>query len=166
LLCDKHASASWTDDAGVFWQAFYLRWLPPNSFYGRTKIALSKSHNPAICLTAAGMKLVRQLDPVSLPLPVSSAPGRSLTFDRFVFQAGGRELYVFFSQTEDMTDGGQANPRKTHLARLRASLTGSRNYGERNFEVALAGPESPAAALALLEARLPGLIGRGPEDGR
>jgi exosortase len=154
LLCDQHASANWSDDTGVFWQAFYLRWLPADTFYGRARVAMSKGHNPAICLTGAGMTLQTRLEPVSLPVD----PGLSLTFDRFVFTAGGRDLFVFFSQTEDLTDGGQANLRMTHLARLRAALTGSRNYGERNLEVALAGPASPAAALALFQARLPDLI--------
>ena len=149
LQCDENSSANWSDDAGVFWQAFCLRWLPADTFYGRTKVALSKSHNPTICLTAAGMTLKTQLDPVTLPVRTDPDTGLglnlnlSLTFDRFVFEANGRDLFVFFSQTEDMTDAGQANLRTTHLARLRAALTGSRNYGERNFEVALTGPAPP-----------------------
>ena len=160
LHCDEHDSASWSDDMGVYWQAFYLRWLPAESFYGRTQVARSKSHNPAICLTGTGMTLKARLDPVTLsvnPDPVSASV-LSLTFERFVFAVGDRNLYVFFSQTEDLTAPGQANLRTSHLARLRAALTGSRNYGERNFEVALTGPDSPEAALALFQARLPSLV--------
>ena len=174
LQCDENSSANWSDDAGVFWQAFCLRWLPADTFYGRTKVALSKSHNPTICLTAAGMTLKTQLDPVTLPVRTDPDTGLglnlnlSLTFDRFVFEANGRDLFVFFSQTEDMTDAGQANLRTTHLARLRAALTGSRNYGERNFEVALTGPATPAAALAFFQAHLPELVEVKPkmEDGK
>jgi exosortase/archaeosortase family protein len=154
LQCDQNSSASWTGDDGVIWQAFYLRWLPADSFYGRTKTALSKAHNPAICLTGSGMKLEAQLDPVSLPV----RPGFSLVFDRYIFAADERELYVFFSQTEDMAVGGQASLRSSHLARLRAALAGSRNYGQSNFEVALVGPETPASALRIFSARLPELI--------
>ena len=161
LQCDQNASASWTGDAGIFWQAFFLRWLPANSFYGRAKIALSKGHNPAICLPASGMELQAQLDPVTLAV----RPGFNLAFDRYVFAAGGRELYVFFSQTEDMGGGGQASSRLTHLARWRAALAGSRNYGQNNFEVALAGLESPAAALRVFSARLPDLIEIQPANG-
>ena len=162
LQCDQNASASWTGDAGVFWQAFYLRWLPADSFYGRAKVALSKSHNPAICLPASGMELQAQLDPVSLPV----RPGFNLAFNRYVFAVGGRELYVFFAQTEDMTGGGQASLRMTHLARLRVALAGSRNYGQNNFEVALTGPETADAALRVFSARLPDLIETPPASGQ
>jgi len=154
LQCNQNASARWTGDDGVFWQAFYLRWLPANNFYGRTRAALSKFHNPADCLPASGMKLEAQLAPISLPVQ----PGLKLNFDRFVFSADGRPLYVFFSQTEDVEGEGVVNFRLTHLDRLRAVLTGSRNYGQRNLEIALAGPETPEAALAVLRARLPSLI--------
>lgn len=154
LQCDAHSSAHWTSPDGTLWQAFFLRWFPADSFYGRTKEALSKCHNPAECLPAAGMRLVSKLDPVSLPV----RPNLNLVFDRFVFDAGGRSLYVFFSQTEAMNGGGQINLRTTSLARLRAALAGSRNYGQNNFEVALAGPETAAEALRIFSARLPELI--------
>lgn len=154
LQCDQNVSAHWMGDAGVFWQAFYLRWLPANSFYGRAREALSKFHNPADCLPASGMKLKAQLAPVSLPV----RPGFSLVFDRYVFTADSSELYVFFSQTEDMTDNGPASLRMTHLDRLRAALTGSRNYGQINFEVALTGPQNSAEALGLFRDHLPELI--------
>jgi exosortase len=154
LQCDQNTTASWTGEDDVFWQVFYLRWLPANSFYGRAKVAMSKTHNPTICLQAEGMKLETSLDPVSLAV----RPGFYLTFDRYVFVAGGRDLYVFFSQMEDMKGGGPASLRMTHLARLRAALAGSRNYGQINFEAALAGPETPVAALRIFSARLPELI--------
>jgi len=159
LRCDLNSSASWSDEAGVFWQAFFLRWLPADSFYGRAKVALSKGHNPAICLTGTGMKLEAQLDPVLLP----AQPGLNLLFHRYVFAAEGRDLFVFFSQTEDMTDGSQASLRSTHLARLRAALAGSRNYGQNNFEVALTGPANSADALRLFAAHLPELVAVGKQ---
>jgi exosortase len=154
LQCDENSAASWMGAEGELWQAFYLRWLPADSFYGRAKVALSKSHNPAICLTAAGMKMETQLAPVSLPV----RPGFNLIFDRFVFADKGREVHVFFAQTEDMAGGGQASLRMTHLDRWRAALAGSRNYGQNNFEVALTGPATPDDALRLFSARLPELI--------
>jgi exosortase len=154
LQCDQNSSVSWTGEDGSFWQAFYLRWLPSDSFYGRTKVALSKAHNPAICLPASGLKLQADVGPVLLPV----RPGFSLWFDRYVFTIDGRELYVFFSQTEDMTGNDQASLRSSHLARLRAALVGSRNYGQNNFEVAIAGPANPDDALRLFSIRLPELI--------
>ena len=154
LQCDENTSARWIGKDNIFWQAFFLRWLPANTFYGRAKEALSKFHNPADCLSAGGMELRTQLAPV----PILVRPGLSLTFDRYVFTAGGNDLYVFFAQTEDMTGSVQASTRMTHLARWRAALAGSRNYGQNNFEVALTGPETSAAALSIFSEHLPELI--------
>jgi hypothetical protein len=154
LQCDQSSSATWVGEGGISWRAFFLRWLPSDSFYGRAKEALSKAHNPTICLPASGMALRAQLEPVSLLVH----PGLTLAFDRYVFAAGGRDVFVFFSQTEDTLGGGPASARRTHLARLDAALAGSRNYGQNNFEVALMGPENAQTALQMFSARLPELI--------
>jgi exosortase len=154
LQCDENASASWIGEDGVSWRAFFLRWRPSDSFYGRAREALSKAHNPAVCLPASGMEMRARLDPVFLPV----RPGFNLNFERYVFAAGGRDFFVFFSQTEDMTEGGRASLRTTHWARLGAALAGSRNYGQNNFEVALVGPATAEAALRLFSARLPELV--------
>ena len=160
LQCDQNTTASWTDENDVFWQAFYLRWRPANSFYGRTKVAMSKTHNPTICLPAAGLNFQAQLEPVSLTV----RPGFDLTFDRYVFTIDDRKLYVFFSQMEDLQSGGPASLRGTSLARLDAALAGSRNYGQINFEVAIAGPATPDAALRLFSDRLPDLVTIRPSE--
>jgi hypothetical protein len=154
LRCDEHSSANWTDEQGVHWQAFFLRWLPAESFYGRAREALSKGHNPAECLTAEGLKLESALDPIRLAV----RPDLDLWFNRYVFAENGAPLYVFFCQTEDVVDSSEFSLRKTHLARFQAALAGSRNYGQNNFEVALSGPENADAALQLLRAQLPILI--------
>lgn len=158
LQCDQSSAANWSDDEGISWQAFFLRWLPADSFYGRAKVALSKSHNPAICLTASGMKMEAQLAPVSLRV----RSGFELPFDRYIFDDNGRALYVFFSQTEAMKSGEQADLRKSHWDRLRAALAGSRSYGQVNFEVALAGPANAETALQLFSTRLPELVAIAP----
>jgi exosortase len=154
LQCDQNSSATWIEEGGVSWRAFFLRWLPSDSFYGRAKEALSKAHNPTVCLPASGIELRARLEPVSLRVH----PGLTLAFDRYVFTAGGRDLFVFFSQTEDTLESSAAIARRTHLARLDAALAGSRNYGQNNFEAALMGPENAEAALRIFSARLPELI--------
>lgn len=154
LRCDDNSSAKWSDADGFIWQAFFLRWYQSDSFYGRARVALSVGHNPAACLTGAGMKLRLRLEPVQLP----AGAGRSLWFDRYIFTADGRDLFVFFSQTEQMTGKDQLRLRATRLARLRQTLAGSRNFGQNIFEVALAGPESAAAALQVFSRQLPELI--------
>ena len=154
LRCDQDSSASWSESDGVAWQAFYLRWLPANSFYGRAKVALSKYHYPTTCLPAAGMSLKTTLDPVSLAV----RPDFNLNFERYVFDAGGQDVYVFFSQTEDMQSKSYGNLRVTSFDRLRAALAGSRNYGQINLEIALTGPENSTAALQVFGARLPQMI--------
>jgi hypothetical protein len=100
------------------------------------------------------MKLQVQLAPVTLPV----RPGFDLAFNRYVFAVDGRDLYVFFSQTADMTDDSQANSSMTRLSRWQAALAGSRHHGQINLEVALAGPANPDDALQLFRARLPELI--------
>lgn len=155
LRCDQDDSAGWlTDDNKNRWQVFFLRWLPSASFYGRVRVAMSKSHNPKICLPAAGLKLKQELPPVTLPALAEF----ELVFNRYVFTENGRELFVFFSQAEDMKGNEPANRRMTHLARWRAALAGSRNYGQVNLEAALVGPESATAALNLFSNELPRLV--------
>jgi exosortase len=155
LKYDEGQSGAWVESDGSAWQAFYLRWLPAKSFYGRMRVALSKSHNPEVCLQAGGLRLRTELAPVV----VQARPDFSLVFRRYVFDAEGRTLHVFFSATEDLAGAGTPSfLRMTHLERVRAALAGSRNFGQRNVEVAISGFESPADALRVFEERLPGLL--------
>ena len=52
----------------------------------------------------------------------------------------------------------------THLSRWRAALAGSRNHGQNNFEVALAGVENADDALSLVRSRLPELVATRPQN--
>jgi hypothetical protein len=86
-------------------------------------------------------------------------PGFSIAFRRFIFDAGGKPLHVFFSGTEDVQVAGTSGfLRMTPRERLQAALAGSRNFGQRNFEVAISGFDDPVQALRVFEEKLPGLV--------
>jgi exosortase len=155
LAYDAGTAGVWSDDDGTGWQAFYFRWLPARSFYGRMRVALAKTHSPEICLSASGLALRKQLEPAKLQVQ----PGLTLAFRRYLFDAGGRPLHVFFAAVEDLdATGGDAFLRMTHLERVQAALAGSRNFGQRNFEVAISGIATPEEALRVFAARLPQLV--------
>jgi len=155
LLFDQGASGRWRQPDGTQWQVFYLRWLPVRSLYGRVKVSLAKSHNPEVCLQAVGMKMIRELAPVSL----DTGKGFSIGFRRYLFDADGQMIHVFFSVEEQMEAGGSPGfLRMTAWGRLRAALAGSRNYGQRTLEIAISGFEREADATAALARELPALI--------
>ncbi|MBI3849433.1 MAG: hypothetical protein HY298_03950 [Verrucomicrobia bacterium] len=155
LQYDEGHAGAWVEADRSVWQAFYLRWLPGRSFYDRMRVALAKSHNPEICLQASGLVMRRELAPVVVPVQ----PGFNIAFRRYLFEANGKPLHVFFSGTEDVEVAGVSGfLRMTHRERLQAALAGSRNFGQRNFEVAISGFDDPGRALRLFEEKLPGLV--------
>jgi hypothetical protein len=142
------------DADGREWQAFYLRWLPAHNFYGRMRVALAKSHSPEICLQAGGLTLQSELSPAL----IQARPDLALTFRRYLFRSEGKNLYVFFAVVEDESGTKPAFMRMTHFDRLRAALSGSRNFGQRNLEIAVSGFNSADEALKKFQMELPGWI--------
>ena len=143
LKFDQGQSARWLAEDGSNWQVFDFSWRPARSVYDRVKVSLTKSHNPEICLQAAGMKMRSELEPVSF----QAAPGLAIHFRRYLFEADGKIIHVFFSVAESMQAG--ASPgflRMTSWDRVQAALAGSRNYGQHTLEIALWGMDNPQAA--------------------
>jgi len=71
----------------------------------------------------------------------------------------GRTLHVFYAIYEDATGSEVlANRRLDTLSRIRAALSGSRNYGQRFLEIAVSGYDRPEDARAALERELSKLI--------
>src|SRR6185369_5331737 len=135
LLYDEAAAGHWRNEDGSEWQMFYLRWLPAKSLAQRVKVQLTKTHTPDICLEAAGMKLQEQQGGVRV-----AVNGVPLEFRKYVFTAGARRLDVFFCIAEDSSTGSMAaNLREDTRQRIQAALAGSRNYGQRTLEIAMAG---------------------------
>ena len=70
---------------------------------------------------------------------------------QYVFEAEGKLLHVFYGIYEDQGGSGAlVNRRLTSASRIRAALSGSRNYGQRFLEVAVHGYERPEDARVAL----------------
>ena len=101
------------------------------------------------------MSLRSELEPIT----VQTTSGASLAFRRYLFEAQGQPLHVFFSVAEATRAGSYAGIQRTsHWDRLKAALSGSRNYGLRTLEVLVTGIADPAEAQAALLRRLDQMI--------
>ena len=151
---DEATHARWQDDAGNSWQFYYFRWLPAAALGKRIAIQLAKTHGPETCLPAAGMTLKSYHGIITVPVA-----GMELAMQQYVFNADGRPVHVFYGIYEDSSGSAVlANRRKNTRSRVAAALAGSRNYGQRFFEVAVSGYEQPEDARAALTRELPKLI--------
>lgn len=145
---DEGFQAAGNDASGNFWQAYYFRWLPSRSLKSRVASQLAKTHGPEKCLPRIGMPMKSDLGVITV-----SVGKRQFALRQYVFQAGDRDLYVFYGLYEDPTGSSVlANRRQRTTGRLAAALAGSRNIGQRFLEMAVVGPEtSEAAQIALRE---------------
>ena len=151
---DESLQGRWQDGSGNSWQLYYFRWLPARSLEKRVAILLGKTHGPEKCLPRAGMNLQAYLGIITVPLA-----GMELAMQQYVFNTEGTPLHVFYGIYEDPTGSSQlANRRRDSASRVAAALAGSRNYGQRFLEVAVAGFARPEDARAALIRELEKLI--------
>lgn len=152
----KHSegtSATWRE-AGNIWTMYYLRWDP-----GRVSQYLSRAHSPEICMPAAGMQLVRQLDD-----RIITVNGLDMPFEVYLFEAGNRFLYVFYViwndggvQTRNEIRMNEATGLDRSL-RLEAARAGIRNAGQRILALGVAGPVTASEAAYHVRERLSQMI--------
>jgi exosortase len=141
---DEGIEGRWQDANGGEWQLYYFRWLPARSLNKRVAIQLAKTHGPEKCLPAVGMQLKSDLGIKRFPVG-----DLELAVHQYVFEADGRFLHVFYGIYEDQGGAGDlVNRRLTPSSRIRAALSGSRNFGQRFLEVAVSGYETPEDARA------------------
>jgi len=152
LRCSTSQAAAWQDEDGNQWSAFVLRWNP-----GRNSAQLAKGHRPDICFPASGAQLVQDFGRVSL-----AAKGLELVFQHQSFETASGLAHVFYCLCSDRTSPAEADLSENgpYASRVRAVMAGKRNLGQQVVEIVLQGPESGAAAAAILEHHLPGLIQR------
>jgi exosortase len=154
FLADKASHRIWRDADGNGWQLFYFRWLPADSLDNRVAVQLAKTHGPEKCLPAIGMTMTSDLGIITVP-----AGKMTLAFHQYLFTAEGRPLHVFYGLYEDVAGSAVlANRRKDTAKRIAAALAGSRNYGQRFLEIAIAGPDRPSDAKAVLARSISTLI--------
>ncbi len=160
LSFDGGGQCAWEETSGEYWQLVYFRWLPSRSLYARVRSQMNKAHQPEHCLIASGMKLVQNLG-------VGSYQVGTVTFAlrKYVFEADGRLLRVYYGQYEDSSPPDSvASYREDTASRIEAALSGSRNYGLRILELAVAGVADEVQAELAVQRQLAKLIVPGRED--
>ncbi len=143
--------SSWRSSDGSLWQMYYLRWLP-----GRVSKFLAGGHYPTVCLPASGLQLVAETGPF-----VCRVGDLTLPFVTYLFNDGGRDVYVFHAILEDNQasyDGRVVYRQANSTERIRSVLRGERNLGQRVIGIAITGPLDGAEARDQLESTLQGII--------
>jgi len=154
LRADTYVEAKWHDDAGISWQLDYFRWLPAHSLNKRVAVQFAKMHSPELCLPSVGMTLKSDLGVISVPVG-----DMQFAFRQYVFLADGQPIHVFFGIYEDSSGSAILANRQHDMARrIAAAFAGSRNYGLRLLEIAVAGPDNAADAEAAVRGELKKLI--------
>lgn len=143
--------ASWQADDGFRLQMYYLRWLP-----GRVSKFLAGSHYPTVCLPAGGLRLVSETGPY-----VCRVGALALPFVTYLFDDGGRDVYVFHAILEDNQasyDDRVVYRQANSMERLRSVMRGERNLGQRVVGVAITGPTDADEARQALQTTLQQMI--------
>jgi exosortase/archaeosortase family protein len=148
LSFDEGASGKWTEDS-VEWSTHFFRWKPRSV----QAVITSRIHRPEVCLTASGLRQVSESELVWL-----DAPPLKIPFRKYVFEAEGRRLYVFFCQLESGTERQTGLAGSKQAGRLQVVLKGQRLVGQQTLEIILTGCDSLDQAEQELQRRLPQLI--------
>ena len=154
LSFDEGGQCAWSEPDGSWWQMFYFRWQPSRSLYARVRSQLNKTHRPEHCLTGSGMQQVGDLG-----VGHYRCGNIQFALKRLLFQSGDRLLRVFYAQYEDSARPELlANYRENASQRIAAAWAGSRNYGLRILEIAVAGNLDAAQADAAVQRQLEQII--------
>jgi exosortase len=146
LFYPEGFSERWINDARQSGQVFYFRW--PS---GRTSAQAVSMHNPEVCLSSIGMRLLKPLDPVDYQTTGVTLPFRSWLFDQH-----GQPVYVFQTLLEEGAARGMTTEEAddSPKGRLLSVLSGRRNLGQRMVEIALWGMSDASMARDALQTYL------------
>lgn len=151
LKFNQGTTASWETSDGYFLQMYYLQWQA-----GRVSKFLSSAHYPTVCLPANGLTLVSETGLWHCPID-----GVDVPFTTYVFDEGGRDVYVFHTVVEDRppTGGTKLSYRQVSSSeRINSVLRGERNLGQRVLGIALRGPLSPSEARSAVAGTLAAVV--------
>ncbi len=147
LAADSIQAVRWADDNGCLWVLYDLRWNP-----GNLHALPARAHTPEICLTGrSGMRLVRRLPAVEVPVTSTALP-----FDFYEFERNGVLWHVFFASWEHgpKSRGGVVRGIPTGGERIRSALEGRRVHGLATLELATAGHRTAGLARAAFRREL------------
>jgi exosortase len=149
LACDDRAAGRWREQDGSVWTADFFRWKPRSV----QSVIHARLHRPDVCLPAAGFEQVADSGVVCLP-----AGGLDLPFRRYIYEAQGQRLYVFFCQWEDGAEKQAGMAASKGADRLLSVLKGRRWLGQQTLEFVVLGCESLEKAEERLRNELPEII--------
>ena len=128
----------WTGEDNVTWYTFFFIW-------GKGRISsFAGIHNPEVCLTASGLDLITEDEPLIWKRDGFSMTLRSYEFSKSLPQ-GKVPYYVFFAVWDN--DQNAALPIiESYWERVQFALDGKRIKGRRQLEIIVTGLESLAVA--------------------
>ena len=148
LKADVSINGGWQESDSSKWILYYLRWNPASM----ESVIRARLHRPEVCLAGAGLCQISMS-----PLDYFAAGPLQIPFHKYVFEAGGRPLYVFFSLWQDGDE--QSGMRRLDRGdRIRWVLTGRRNLGQQTLEIICTGYPDMQTAEKAVRKRLPELI--------
>jgi exosortase/archaeosortase family protein len=137
LHYDEAEQAQWTEADGTRWQLSWFYWKA-----GKAAGYLAKSHNPLVCMPAAGY----QVSAISPP-QFADLSGLRFPFRIYTFEKEGHTLYVLYSRWDDRAaEQSFATEGLTRFNRLRSVWSGRGNHGQRVIGLALWGVNDPQGA--------------------
>ena len=128
LRYDEARQAQWTTADGVHWQLSWFYWKP-----GRAAGYLAKSHNPLVCMPAAGYSV----SGISPP-EIANNNGLRLPFRIYSFEREGKAVFALYSRWDDRaTEQPFGTEGVSGFSRLRSVWSGRGNHGQRVISLAL-----------------------------
>lgn len=151
LRFERGRAASWKDGGGNQWTGFYIEWNPDPKLN-----QMDLTHNPTVCLAAAGLNLVRSLPDVTVEIG-----GTPATFKAWEFTTGGKPIFVYVAtrlgygfSTFDYRQGEVAK-RTGHFWK---AVIGSRGNPLQTLELVGVGLRTPEEAETELMAQVALLV--------
>ena len=149
LKSDLNITGKWSQESGLEWTAFFLRWKPQSI----PSLIRARRHRPEVCLPAIGYRqitgpLMEYFDVGPLKLP----------FQKFVYEAHGTKIYVFFCLWQDGDEEQQGIRLLERNDRFAWVKKGRRRMGQQSLEIVLSGCSSLKEAEQEVRKHLPSLI--------
>jgi len=149
LRYDEAKQAQWTSEDGARWQLSWFRWNP-----GTAAGYLAKSHNPLICMPAAGYATS-----MVSPPQFADINGLRFPFRIYGFELSRSKVYVLYSRWEDRAaEQSFASEGVTRFNRLRSVWNGRGNQGQRVTTLAVWTGEDEQGARERLLRQLQNLL--------
>lgn len=147
LRYDEARQVQWIEPDDSCWQVSWFRWKP-----GQAAGYLAKSHNPLVCMPAAGYGVISTSPPQQVNLKGLCFPYRIYSFER-----GGITVHVLYSRWDDQaaeqsfaSEGNAWSNVRLNL--LRSIWTGQGNRGQQVVTMAVwSAPVSEDAQTLLLQ---------------